>query len=103
MSADLAGNVPAQKTPVIVKKRRRRRRIAPGLLRAPQAADYCSLSEASWARLHASGKVPTPIRLGGCVCWSRRELSLWIEYGCLPRREWQEIWHSLRARRERED
>jgi len=82
-----------------IKKKPRRRPLVPGLLRAPQAAAFCNVSPASWARLHAAAKVPAPIRLGGCVCWNRRELLRWIDHNCPSRREWEEIWRTLLAAR----
>jgi len=33
-------------------------------------------------RLAASGRMPTPVRLGGLVRWSVAEITRWIEAGC---------------------
>jgi predicted DNA-binding transcriptional regulator AlpA len=78
----------------------RRRRVPPGLLRRPNAAHYCSAGTSSWDRWSAAGLTPAPIRLGGAVYWSRRELRAWIDHGCPPRAEWEAIWKvMLSARR----
>lgn len=61
----------------------------PALLRAPAAAAFCSLSTASWYRHDAAGRVPAPVRIGGCVAWRRAELLSWINAGCPPRAEWE--------------
>ena len=80
--------------------RKTRRRLPPGLLRREDAARFCSVGASTWDRLTAAGRNPAPIRLGGSVGWSRRELSLWIDCGCPPRDEWEPIWTAaLLARR----
>jgi predicted DNA-binding transcriptional regulator AlpA len=75
--------------------RRKRRRLAPGLLRRVAAARFCGVGASTWDRLAAAGRTPAPIRLGGSVGWSRRELTLWIDHGCPSRAEWEPIWKAL--------
>jgi len=76
-------------------KRRRRRSPLPGLLRREAAARYCDIGESTWDRLTAAGLTPTPVRLGGAVLWSRRELAAWIDRGCPDRATWTPIWQTL--------
>ena len=75
------------------------RRISPALLRRTEAADYCGVGASTWDRLSAAGMTPAPIKLGGSVGWSRRELSAWIDHGCPERRAWVPIWTALQTAR----
>ncbi len=59
----------------------------------------CCVGTSTWDRLTAAGLTPAPIRLGGSVAWSRRELTVWIDYGCPPRAEWEPVWRTLRTAR----
>jgi predicted DNA-binding transcriptional regulator AlpA len=56
----------------------------PALVPAKLAARLCGISKASWERLHAAGKVPAPVRLGGRVLWRLEELRRFIDAGCPP-------------------
>lgn len=71
---------------------RKVRRLPPGLLRRESAAEFCGVGASTWDRLTAAGRNPAPIRLGGSVGWSRRELALWIDCGCPSRAVWAPIW-----------
>lgn len=33
-------------------------------------------------RLSDSGRMPRPLRLGGCIRWSRSDVEAWIASGC---------------------
>jgi predicted DNA-binding transcriptional regulator AlpA len=55
------------------------------LLTAKDAAQLCRLSKRSWFRLHACGKVPTPIHIGGSVRWRRSDIELWQSMNCPDR------------------
>ena len=68
------------------------------LLRRVAAARFCGLGASTWDRLSAAGLTPAPIRLGGSVGWSRRELALWIDHGSPPRAEWEPIWAAVLRR-----
>lgn len=76
-----------------------RRGPRPGFLRREAAAEFCGVGTSTWDRLAAAGKTPAPIRLGGSVGWSRRELALWIDHGCPPRTEWEPVWNVARRTR----
>lgn len=75
------------------------RRIAPGLLRREQAAEYCGVSVACWDRWTASATNPKPRKVGGSVLWSRHELAEWSMRGCPIREEWEPTWKAILAAR----
>lgn len=87
MSADLPTSRPAP--------RPRRRALLPGLLRREAAAEYCSAGLSTWDRMTAAGLTPAPVRLGGSVLWSRRELTAWMDHGCPARATWTPIWQAV--------
>ena len=66
--------------------------LSPLLLRAAQAAVYCGVSEATWWRWDAAGRIPRGHKVsGGVKVWSRLELDLWVELGLPPRAEFEAI------------
>jgi predicted DNA-binding transcriptional regulator AlpA len=67
---------------------RSREALQPLLLPAGDAARLCGISEVTWYRLKAAGKLPQPVRLGGRVLWRLEELRDWIAAGCPAAREW---------------
>ena len=79
--------------------RRKTRLLAPGLLRRKAAARFCGVGASTWDRLCAAGLTPAPVRLGGSVAWSRRELARWIDHGCPPRVDWEPVWRAILTRR----
>jgi len=56
------------------------------LLSAKDLAAELSVSLASVYNLRAAGKLPLPVRVGGCVRWRRSDVELWISLDC-PNRE----------------
>jgi predicted DNA-binding transcriptional regulator AlpA len=60
----------------------------PLLVTARRAAGLCGLSEATWWRLHASGKCPAPVKIGKSTRWRVEELRAWTEAGCPDRQTW---------------
>jgi hypothetical protein len=72
--------------------RRRRRRLPPGLVRAAQAAAWCSVSVRVWRSWDSAGVCPRPaMRTRGIVLWSLKTLRLWRDLGCVPRKEFEGI------------
>jgi len=69
----------------------------PLLVPAAKAARLCGVSEASWYRLKAAGKLPAPVRLGGRVLWRVEELRRWCAAGCPDLRTWQALESARRA------
>jgi excisionase family DNA binding protein len=55
------------------------------LLDAGTVARLLSLSRATVWRLRDAGKLPEPVRIGGCVRWRRSDLDAWISAGCPAR------------------
>jgi predicted DNA-binding transcriptional regulator AlpA len=61
------------------------------LIGAAEAGLLCGVSRATWWRLHAGGKVPAPVRLGGGTFWRAEELRDWIASGCPDRKTWEAL------------
>lgn len=59
------------------------------LVSAVPLAALLELSRATVLKLHASGRLPSPVRLGRRVLWSRAEIAAWIEAGAPSRDRWQ--------------
>lgn len=59
------------------------------LLPAKEAARLCGLGLATWYRRVSAGQTPGPVRIGGAVRWRRRDLELWVSWGCPPRGEFE--------------
>jgi len=59
------------------------------LLTATQAAQLLNVSERHFYKMHASGRVPLPVRLGRAVRWRASELRDWLEAGAPNRAKWQ--------------
>jgi hypothetical protein len=66
--------------------------IEPEQLGAPNASLFSGVSESTWWRLHAAGKVPRPNKLGGRTLWQingPNGLREWIRQGCPCRAEFE--------------
>ena len=63
----------------------------PILLPAGAAARLLGISERHFYKLHSSGRVPKPIRLGRSVRWRADELRDWVAAGTPARDRWQGI------------
>lgn len=57
-------------------------RDEPLLLRAQELARLLSISLRTLWRLHSSGSLPRPMRLGAAVRWRADEIKQWIAAGC---------------------
>ena len=66
----------------------------PLLLTAAQAAQQLNVSERHFYKLHSSGRVPRPVRLGRSVRWRAEELRKWLAAGALPRARWEAMHQS---------
>lgn len=40
-------------------------------------------------RLHSTGRLPSPVRLGCCIRWRVDEIRAFVEAGCPSRQEWE--------------
>jgi predicted DNA-binding transcriptional regulator AlpA len=61
----------------------------PALMSASQAAQLCGVSEETWRRWNARGKVPRGLKRGGTMVWNGAELLAWSNAGCPARRDWE--------------
>ena len=58
------------------------------LIDAKEASRLCCISSSTWYKLHSSGRVPVPIKLGRRTLWRKDELIKWVAAGCPPRHKW---------------
>ena len=58
------------------------------LLPASQAAKMVGIGISTFWRHHSTGKLPSPVHLGGRTLWRREELHAWVTAGCPPNAEW---------------
>lgn len=56
---------------------------------AEEVAKLLGISRAHVWRLHSSGRIPRPVRLGRAVRWNRKNLEAWLEAGGPPREQWE--------------
>jgi predicted DNA-binding transcriptional regulator AlpA len=64
--------------------------MTPLLLRAAQAAAYCGVSEPTWWRWDAAGRIPRGHKVSaGVKVWSRPELDAWAGAGLPDRAAWE--------------
>ncbi|UCG47131.1 MAG: AlpA family phage regulatory protein [Phycisphaerales bacterium] len=61
------------------------------LLSAASIAKLLSLSRRQVFRLNSGGRIPAPIRIGGAVRWSAKEVSAWLAAGAPDRKTWEAI------------
>jgi len=52
------------------------------LLTDKQVATLLSMSSRTIRRLSDAGKMPLPLRIGGCVRWRKIDIERWIANGC---------------------
>ena len=61
------------------------------LLCAEDAARFLGISLRHLYKLHSSGRLPLPVRLGRAVRWPREELAAWIAAGAPNRIRWEAL------------
>jgi len=61
----------------------------PALLDRHGVARLLNVSRSFVQKLHDTGRLPSPVRLGRAVRWRRDELIAWIDAGCLSRDRWE--------------
>lgn len=59
-------------------------------------AERGAVSKRTIHRLNASGRMPRPVRIGGCLRWRASDIDAWISMGC-PDRETFEAQRDLEA------
>jgi predicted DNA-binding transcriptional regulator AlpA len=71
--------------------------VAALMVDAKTAARLCGgISVRTWWALHASGRVPLPIRLGRRTLWLADELTSWARAGAPARDRWENIKKAVR-------
>ena len=61
------------------------------LLVASDVGEMLSLSKRQIFRLNSSGKIPTPVKIGGSTRWMESQLSAWLQAGAPDRVTWNLI------------
>lgn len=57
------------------------------LIKADELAQLLNVSTRTLWRMLSAGKVPEPVRLGGCTRWRLDQVRQWIGDGCPPVRK----------------
>ena len=63
--------------------------LQPALLDVILLAALLGLSRSFVRKLHDTGRLPRPVRIGRAVRWRRDEVLAWIETGCPSRDRWE--------------
>ncbi|MGE3109340.1 MAG: helix-turn-helix transcriptional regulator [Phycisphaerales bacterium] len=58
---------------------------------AEELAELLGVSRAHIFRMMSSGRLPSPIRLGRVVRWSRATIDGWLAAGAPPRDRWEQM------------
>ena len=61
----------------------------PKLLTAKAVGEMLSLSKRQIFRLNSSGKIPSPIRIGGSVRWAETTITQWLQAGAPDRKSFE--------------
>jgi prophage regulatory protein len=61
------------------------------LITVRQLAEMLATSVRSVWRYRSAGKLPKPLRLGGSVRWSLKEIEAFVEAGCPDRASWEAL------------
>lgn len=59
---------------------------------AQEVARLLGISRAHVWRMHSSGRLPKPVRLGRAVRWGRAEIEGWLAAGAPTRERWEAMW-----------
>ena len=62
----------------------------PLLISARELAALLGVSVSTIWVWHSSGRVPLPVRVGGCTKWRRAEVEEWVKARCPGRARWME-------------
>ena len=85
MADTLSIRAPATTPPA----RKRRRKLSPLVADAKRLAKLLDGGKRTVATLHAAGKLPAPVRVGGRVVWIIAEIRAWLAAGAPNRDEWE--------------
>ena len=59
------------------------------LLSAQELAGLLGVGRSTIWTWHSSGRIPMPLKVGGCTRWRRVEIQRWVESGCPGRGRWE--------------
>jgi len=68
------------------------------LLKAAECAEILAVGRSTLWRLHAAGKLPRPLRIGGATRWRGEEIKGWIGAGCPSRDRWEAMRENVMTR-----
>jgi len=66
-----------------------RQALEPLLISARELAGLLAASETTVWRALASGRIPSPVKIGRLTRWRMGEIRDWISVGCPPRSRWR--------------
>ncbi len=67
------------------------------LVNAKNLAKTLSVSERHVWRMKASGKLPKPITVGGCVRWLLSDIELFLSMGCPAQKQFEAMKQSAKG------
>lgn len=59
------------------------------LMTAGTVGERLALSKRQIFRLNSSGRIPTPVRIGGSVRWRHSDIEQWIDIDCPDRKTFE--------------
>ncbi len=59
------------------------------LLDVGTVAERGAWSKRTVFRLNSAGKIPSPVKVGGCLRWREADIDLWIAMSCPDRRTFE--------------
>lgn len=63
----------------------------PLLISAAQLGALLGVNRSTIWTWNASGRIPLPVKIGGCTRWRADEVRAWVEADCPPRARWMHI------------
>jgi len=64
---------------------------APLLVGADEVARLLSVAKSTVYSWLDSGRLPSPLRIGGRTLWNHDELQRWVQAGAPPRVKWEQV------------
>lgn len=59
------------------------------LLNVKEVAIALSVSQRHLWRMRSAGKLPKPVKVGGCVRWLLSDIEAWLQMGCPSQQEFE--------------
>ena len=61
------------------------------LLKAQEVGEVLGVNKSTVWSWESSGRIPRPVRIGGCTRWRRSEIEQWVAAGTPGREKWEGI------------